>query len=187
VLYRFKECSELSFRQVAPLANRQLVQADIHYARALKLHDLVAKVLTHTANLAIQPLHQGDVEDERGQFLDRTLLCHGSQYRNATGHTLDKLIGDRFINRDHVLFFVVIAGAQYFVYEVAVVGQKDQTLGVFIESADWKDTHAVIDEIDDVVGSSGFGGGLDAYRLVQRYKNKILSILRLNGLPVDLN
>jgi len=43
----------------------------------------------------------------------------------------------------------------------------------------------VIHKIDNVVGPGGFGGRLNANRLVQCNKDKILGVLRLYGLAVN--
>ena len=82
---------------------------------------------------------------------------------------------------------MVVAGAQDLVHQIAMVGEEDQPLGVFIQTADRKDTLAVIDEIDNVVALAIFGGAHNADRLIQRNQHQIIRFTRLNQLSVNFD
>ena len=61
-----------------------------------------------------------------------------------------------------------------------MVSQKDQSLGIFVQTTDGEHAFAVIHEINNVVAFAVFGGADNSYRLVQRDKNQILRFTRLN-------
>ena len=75
---------------------------------------------------------------------------------------------------------MVVAGAQDLVHQIAMVGEEDQPLRIFIQTADRKDTLAVIDEIDNVVALAVFRGAHNADRLIQRNQYQIIRFARLN-------
>lgn len=52
----------------------------------------------------------------------------GTQNRHASAHTANKLVGNRFIHRHQILFFVIVTGTQNLIDQIAVVSQKYQPL-----------------------------------------------------------
>ena len=143
-------------------------------------------MFAHPANLAIQPLHQGDTKHKRRFFFHFALLRHRAENRYARPHAADKLIGHRLINGDQILFFVIVTGAQDFIHQIAMVGQKDQPLGVFIQATDGENAFAVVYEINDVVAFAVFGSADDANRFIQRNQDQIVRFARLNQPAIDL-
>ncbi|MNG83873.1 hypothetical protein D3C79_426050 [compost metagenome] len=144
-------------------------------------------MLTHTADLAVKPLHQHDTEHKGSFFLHLAFLGHRAQHRHSGTQTTDKIVGHRFINRDQIFFLVVVTGTQDLVHQIAVVGKEDQPLRVFIQPPDREDTGTVVDEIDNIVFLTVFGGADDTHRLVQRNKNQVVFVTGFNKLPINLD
>lgn len=144
-------------------------------------------MLTHAADLAIQPLDQRDAEDKRRFFLHFALFGHRAQHRHACAHSGNKLIGDRLVDRNDILFFVVVTGPQDLVDQITVVGKENQALRIFVESANREDALAVIDEIADVIALALFHGGDNPHRLIQGNQHQIVFIARLDKLTIDLH
>lgn len=153
--------------EVPPFADGN-IQADIHDTDALQLHDFIAEVFAHTADLSVESLGQDDVEYLRAELFDLAFVGHGPEYGDAVGHALDKLWVDGPVDCHHVFLFVVVFCAQDFVDDVPITGQENQSLAVFVESADGENPLGVLDVVDDVVA---FGldvrGADDANGLVE--------------------
>ena len=137
-------------RQVPPFADGN-IQADIHDADALQLHDFIAEVFAHTADLPVESLGQDDVEHLGAELFDLAFVGHGPEYGDAVGHALDKLRVDGPVDSHHIFLFVVVFCAQDLVDDVPVAGQENQSLAVFVESADGENPLGVLDVVDDVV------------------------------------
>src|SRR5699024_7402599 len=114
--------------QVPPLPHRQPPEIHVHNTNTLKAGDLKSEMLCHAANLAVQPLHQGDAKYKTAFLHDFALLGHGAKYGHTARHALNKSPGDRFVDSYHVFFFVVVAGSQDFVDQVTVTCHEDQAL-----------------------------------------------------------
>lgn len=52
-LNQFKQIDQLIVRQIAPLAQRNPAQADVHNARTLQFRHFITKVFTHTTDLTV--------------------------------------------------------------------------------------------------------------------------------------
>ncbi len=68
-----------------------------------------------------------------------------------------------------------------------MIGEENQPLGVFIQTADREDTLAVVDEIDNVVALAVFCGAHNADRLIQRNQHQIIRFARLNQPSVNFD
>ena len=116
-------------------------------------------------------------------LFNRALLGLGPQDRYTARHAIDKGRSDRLVDRDNVLFLVIVAGAQHLVDQIAIVGQKDQSLGLFVQTANRENTDAVIDKVHDVLGLF-LGGAFNAHRLVQRNQNKVFFFHGIDQLAI---
>ena len=173
----------LALGEIAPFADAQPVQADIHDANPLELEDLIAQRLAHAANLAIEPLRQDDAEHIGGNLLDAARLGDGIQNRHAGCHALEKVRVDRLVDPHHIFLLVGVAGPQDLVDDVAVTGQKDQAIGGLVEATDREDPLGMADVVNDVAFHVALGGTGDAHRLVEGQIDRFL--LGLQRLAVD--
>ena len=137
-------------------------------------------MFAHTTDLTVKPLNQRNTKHKRRFFLHLTFFGDGAENRHTGPHPTDKVISDRLIDRHQILFFVIVTGTQDFIHQVAVVGQKDKSLRIFVQTTNWKHALAVIHEINNVVALAVFGGADNPYRLIQRDKNQIFRFTRLN-------
>src|ERR1700688_3902094 len=78
---------------------------------------------------------------------------------------------------------MIVLGTEDLVDDIAIVRQKDQALGVLVQTPDRKNAFSVPDEIDDVVLDVGLGGAGHADRLVEGNVNLLL--LGAHGCAVD--
>src|SRR6185503_5702627 len=62
------QAGELLRRQVAPAAEREVAEQDVHDANALERHDLVAERFAHPADLPVEALHEDDLEHLRAEL-----------------------------------------------------------------------------------------------------------------------
>lgn len=53
MLNQLKQIDQLIVRQIAPLAQRNPAQADVHNARTLQFRHFITKVFTHTTDLTV--------------------------------------------------------------------------------------------------------------------------------------
>jgi len=140
---------------------------DIHNAHPFKGHDIVAQVVAHAPDLPVEALSEHDAEGLPPDFFHLTLFGHGAQDGNALAHPPDKGSVDGLIDGYDIFFFVLVLLAQDFVDDVAVVGQKNQPGGSFVEAADVEDALRVVEEVDDVGLILAVSGAGDAGRLVE--------------------
>ena len=144
-------------------------------------------MLTHAADLAVQPLHQRDAEHEGGLSFHLALLGDGAEDGHPGPHAPDKLVCHRLVHGHQVLFLVIVARPQDLVHQIPVVGEEDEALGVLVEAPYGEDAGAVVDEIDYVVLLPRLCGGDYAHRLVQHDEDQAVRFARLYHLTVDLD
>ena len=173
MLHEAIDLGQFCCSKVAPLAGRQ-VERHIHDAGALERNDLIAKVFTHSSDLPIETLGENDLEHEPPELLYMALAGHGVEDRDTIAHIVNESLGDRLVHRDDILFFVVVAGPQNLVHDVAIVGEEDEPFAGLIESPDGEDPRGVVEVVDDVVGFHTCVGGADnAHRLVKCQINRL--------------
>ena len=61
-----------------------------------------------------------------------------------------------------------------------MVSEKDQPLGIFVQTANWEHAFTVVNKINDVIALTVFSGADNTDRFVQRDKNQIFRFTRLN-------
>lgn len=105
---------------------------------------LVAEKSTHSPDLPVQSLGQDDAEGLPACFFHKAFPCDGIQNGNACGHFPDKIRGDLPVYSDQIFFFVEIAGAHDPVYQIALIGQKQKTLGILVQTAYRINPHRVV-------------------------------------------
>ena len=153
--------------QFAVFADGELAELDIHDAHPVQLGDLVIQEFAHPADLAVQSLGENDAKGVGPQGFDRAFFGHRSQDGKAVAHAVDEFRGDGRFDGDDVLLVVFVAGAQDLVDDIAIVGQEDQPLGGFVQSADGEEAFLVTDEGDDVLRFLRVGGTDDPYWFVE--------------------
>ena len=169
---------------MTPLAHRY-VEGDVHDAHALELHDAVAEVLAHPANLPVESLGEDDAEGPASQLLDLALAGHGVEDGHAASHATDEAACDGLVDRDDVLFLVVVPSPQDLVDDVPVVRQEDESFARLVEAADREDARGVANVVDDVVGLDAcIGGADDAHGLVERQVHPLV-VGRTDLLAID--
>ena len=82
---------------------------------------------------------------------------------------------------------MIVTGTQDLVDQIAVVGEENQPLRVFIQTANREDTAAVVHEINDVVPLTVFRGADNPNRFVQRDKHQVFGITRFDELTIHFN
>lgn len=165
-LQRAHQGAQLLFAQHTHLARAHAAQPDVHDAHALEPRHLKAQVFAHAADLAVEALHQDDVEGMRAGFAQGGGQGDLPQDGHAGGHALQELGRDLLVDRDLVFLLMPALGAQDAVDDVPVGGHEDQAFGVLVQPAHRVDAGGVAEEVDDVVFLARVGGGDDAHRLV---------------------
>ena len=135
----------------------------------------------HAPNLAIQPLHQRDTEDVGRFLLDDATLCDHAQHGDAVGHFVQHTVGENAVDGHHVFFFVLVAGPQNLIHDVAVAGQKNQARRILIEPPDGKHAGGVVHVVHDVAAHARLAGARHAHRLI---KGQVHGVFGLFGLQL---
>ena len=151
---------ELARRDVTPFTDGD-VQLDVHDPDTTELCYLIAQVLAHPTNLAVETLRKDDSEPPLSQFLDETRVRDGAEHGNAPAHVLHESLAQRLVHRHHIFLFVVVLRAKDLVDDVAITGQEYQTIAVLVQAPDGEDPLLVIDELDD--------GVLLSFRVLRRH------------------
>jgi hypothetical protein len=142
-------------------------------------------MLAHSSNLAIQSLCQDNSELGFVCLFHKTFLGHGIQNGNPATHFMDKILGNGFVYPYNVFLFVVVSCPKDFVYDVSIVGQKDQPLTGFVQSPNGKNPFGVVDIVDDVVFfHPSVGGTNNTFGFVKGQVNKFVFGL-MDRLPID--
>ena len=141
-------------------------------------------MLNHAADLAVEALHQCNAEDE-GRFLFHgAALGHYPQDGHAMGHFGQHPVGEGAVHRHEVLFFVLVAGPQNLVYNVAVAGQENQALRLLIEAADGENAGGMVHVVHNVAAHARLRCGGDTHRLVESQVDGIGGLPRFQLLAV---
>ena len=74
---------------------------------------------------------------------------------------------------------MLVTGAQDLVNYIPVIGQEDQTLGVFVQSANRKYPLGIVDETDDITPDIGIGSSGDPHGLIEGHDDPFLLYGRL--------
>lgn len=131
-------------------------------------------------DLVIQFLYQSDVENEWCFFFYFIFFGYGFENWYFCVYVVNEFIGYWFIDCDQIFFFMVVVGVQDFVYQIVMVGEEDQFLGVFIQMVDRKDMFVVVDEIDNVVVFVIFGGVYNVDWFIQCNQYQIICFVWFN-------
>ena len=130
----------------------------------------------HAPNLAVQTLGQHNAKCRGTRAFYGTGQGHTFENFHARSHLGQKFILKRTIDHDVVFLFVLVASAQNFIDDVAIIGQENEAFTHLIQSSDWENPRGIIDEVDDVVLFADLVcGANNAHRLVQRDVNQLRS------------
>ena len=163
-----KQRCDLLRREVAPAADRQLAQVDMHDADALERQGRVAKCFGHAADLAIETLGKGDPEHPRAKLHDLARPGRGVREPHTARHARHEFGRDRVIDGDDVFLLVMVLGPQHLVDDITIVREEDQAFRVLVEPTDRKHPFGMIHEIYDVAFDVALRGAGDADGLVER-------------------
>lgn len=141
---------------------------DIHDAHPIQFCHFVIQEFTHPADLSIETLREHDPECVGSEGFHTAFFRHRAQDGNAIAHALNKFWSDGGFDSHDILLVVIVSCTQDLVDNVPVIGQEDEALGGFVQSADRKETLLVTDEGDDVFRLFRIGGTDNADRLVER-------------------
>lgn len=86
---------------------------------------------------------------------------------------------DGFIHPYRILLFVLVTGAEDLIDHIPVIGQEDQPLGVFVQSANRKYAFGIVDETDDITPDIGISGSGDPHGLIKGHDDPFLLYGRL--------
>ncbi len=177
---------ELLFGEISPLPYRD-IQLDVHDAHAFQFDDVISQILTHPAYLAVESLGEHDFKFELPRLSHVTLAGDRVQDGNSRCHGLDEGAVDGLVYFDIVLFFVVIGSAQDLVHDVAIVGEKDESLTGLVQTTDGEYPLGVLEKVDDVVFLSfGIGGANNAHGFIKSDINGFFGLGQYLN-PIDAN
>ena len=169
--------------QLSPFAGRK-IEANIHDAHPLESEDLIAQVLAHPADLAVESLGKHDPEAMVIYAFDLTLARDRAHNWYTGRHAFDKRVGDGFVDAHDVFLFMVVARPQDLIDDVAVAGQQDEAFAGFVEAPDGENAFRIVDEINDIVlFPRSIRGANNSYRLVESEVNMLPARFG-DGLPV---
>ena len=140
---------------------------NVHDAFAVQRLHPVAEVLTHAANLPVEPLGKDDAKPPLAFLLDFTALGNRIENRYARTHLTQKIARYGLVYRHDVLLLVAVLHAQNPVDDIAVVGKQNKAGAGLVEPADGENALGVTHKIDDVGRIASVGGTGNAHRLVQ--------------------
>ena len=80
-----------------------------------------------------------------------------------------------------------VAGTKNLIYNITVIGQKNQSFGILIESAYWKDALWKIDIADDIAFHVCFTGSSDSDRLIKSDVDKFFLLRRFQDAAINDN
>ena len=107
---------------MAPFPDRD-IEADVHNAGAFQSGYIIAEVFAHPPDLSVEPLGENDAETIIAEPLNFAFAGNGVQDRHPVAHFFNERMIHAFVNVNDVFFFVVVAGPQDFVDNIAVAGQ----------------------------------------------------------------
>lgn len=129
-------------------------------------------MLTHPSNLPVQSLRQNDTEFAFSGCFYLTRCRHGIQYRYAARHSFQERRCQRLVHRYDIFFFVMIPCTQYLIHDITVIGQKQKSFRVLIQSPDGEHSLRILQEINDIIRFSLIGCTNDSSRFVQCNQHK---------------
>src|SRR5512139_3143038 len=96
---RGEQAVDLLGREVAPAADREVAEVDVHDARALERLDLVAERGAHAPDLAVEALREREAQELGAELLDLAALREFARGQaNTRGHRRDVLGRDRLVD-----------------------------------------------------------------------------------------
>jgi hypothetical protein len=132
---------ELQLRQLASIADPEIVKRQVCERDPLELVDLVAERLEHSMDLTMLAFMDRDPEPGvlalTGQDLD--LGGHRDRAvveRDALAQRIDAVAVEPAVNLDVIRLGHVVAGREQARRELAVVGQEQHALGIEVEATD---------------------------------------------------
>jgi hypothetical protein len=84
-----------------------------------------------------------------------------------------------FIHPYCILLLVLVTGAQDLIVHIPIIGQEDQSLGIFVQSANGKYALGIVDETDDISPDIGIRSSGDPHGLIKGHNDPFLLYGRL--------
>ena len=106
---------------------------------------MIAKTLTHPANLTVQSLGQNDRKTVFTCLPHSTGTCNRSQYRYSFLHASYKFICNFMVYRHLIFLFVVVACPHDTINKISLISHKEKSLGIFIQPSHRIDPCRIID------------------------------------------
>ena len=79
--------------------------------------------------------HQGNAEDKAVLLFLTFAHSYRPEDRYSRPHTTNTFVGNRFINRHQILFLMIVTRTEDLIHQIAVIGEENQPLGIFIQAA----------------------------------------------------
>ena len=127
---------------VLPL--RDSLQSQVHDPETFEFLYLIAQILTHPSDLAVQALGEYDPEAACSGLHHLAGSCHCIQDRYSCTYPADKAFIYWFIYCHKVFFFMAVSGAHDLIYQVSFIGEKEQALRFLVQSAHRIDPQGII-------------------------------------------
>ena len=100
-------------------------------------------------------------------MLDQAFFSHRSENGNTIAHPGDEIWLDGFVHCDDIFLFVIVSSAEDLVDDVAIVGEEDEPLGGFVQSADGEEALLMPDKGDDILGLFRISGADDTHGFIE--------------------
>lgn len=124
-------------------------------------------MFVYVLDLMVQFLYQGNVEDKWCFFFNFVFFGYCFEDWYFCIYVVNKFFGNWFIDCYQIFFFMIIVSMQDFIYQIVVIGEENQFLGVFIQVVNWEYVFVVVNEIDNVIVFVIFGGVYNINGFVQ--------------------
>lgn len=175
---RLKEPSALLRSQIHPLTRLQSLDGDVHDSHAMQRNNPVAERLSHAPNLTISSFRKNDAEAASAKTGQGTASRTNTQNHHSLRHAPEKRLVNLPIHLDLVFALMPMFDPQDFIYDIAVVREKNEAGGILIETPDRENPGGMPDFSDDVPPDMQFSG--------RRHPDRFV-ILDINGVIVSMN
>ena len=108
---------------------------------------MISKILTHPADLSVQPLRQNNGKTVPASLSHDAWARNSPKYRHSILHMTHKFICNFVVYRHLIFLFVVVACPHDTVDKISLIGHKEKSLGIFIQPSNRKNACRILKHI----------------------------------------
>ena len=159
--------SQVGFGQISPLPLWKFAKCNVHNSGSDQRNHSISQGSTHPPYLAVPSFGQHNLEPKWPHWHYSTGSCRSIQNHHPLRHVFQKCRREISINPDDIFPLMPKLRPKESVHNLPVIGQQNETRGIFIEPPDGKNSFLMTDKGNNISSNPRLTGGGDPDRFMK--------------------